>query len=182
MLIPTSSTPTHIFAYTPHATPTTHPLHTHTRPHMRTAMNDPSTYLSTHSYLSTQVNLERSVAANGRMGGHFVQGHVDGTGKLVSLTKEDDSLWVKVGCSDELIKYIVEKGYITIDGTSLTVCDVNEEEGWFTIMLIQYTQGKVIIPLKQPGELVNLEVDIVGKYVARYMEKWDKAKARRSKL
>lgn len=115
------------------------------------------------------VNLERALSPSTRMGGHFVQGHVDGTGEIVEMTPEGDSLWVKVKVGSELLKYIVPKGFIAIDGTSLTVVDVFDEEGCFNFMLVSYTQQKVVIPLKKVGQKVNLEVDILGKYVERLL-------------
>lgn len=117
----------------------------------------------------SKVNLERAVGPTGRMGGHFVQGHVDGTGEIVSMDPEGDSLWVKVRTKEEILKFIVPKGFIAVDGTSLTVVDVNDEEAWFSFMLVAYTQQKVVIPLKQVGQKVNLEVDILGKYVERLL-------------
>lgn len=116
------------------------------------------------------VNLERALSPSSRMGGHFVQGHVDGTGEIVSLEPEGDSLWVKVKAPPELLKYIVPKGFIAVDGTSLTVVGVFEEEGCFNFMLVAYSQQKVVIPLKKVGEKVNLEVDILGKYVERLLK------------
>lgn len=115
------------------------------------------------------VNLERAVQPTTRMGGHFVQGHVDGTGEIVSKEAEDDSLWVKVKASKKLLKYIVPKGFISVDGTSLTVVDVFDEEDCFNFMLVAYTQQNVVIPLKEVGQKVNLEVDILGKYVERLL-------------
>lgn len=115
------------------------------------------------------VNLERALQPSTRMGGHFVQGHVDGTGEIVSLDPEGDSLWVKVKTSPEILKYIVPKGFIAVDGTSLTVVDVFDKEGCFNFMLVSYTQQKVVIPLKKVGQKVNLEVDILGKYVERLL-------------
>lgn len=115
------------------------------------------------------VNLERAVQPTSRMGGHFVQGHVDGTGEIVSLVPEKDSLWVKVKTSKSLLKYIVPKGFIAVDGTSLTVVDVFDDEECFNFMLVSYTQQKVVIPLKKVGQKVNLEVDILGKYVERLL-------------
>lgn len=113
------------------------------------------------------VNLERSLPADGRNSGHFVQGHVDGCGQIVDKWVDGDSLWVKVQPSGDLLQYIVPKGFIAVDGTSLTVCEVNKEENWFTFMLISFTQQKVIIPSKKVGGDVNLEVDVIGKYVQR---------------
>lgn len=115
------------------------------------------------------VNLERALQPSTRMGGHFVQGHVDGTGEIVSLDIEGDSLWVKVKTSPEVLKYIVPKGFIAVDGTSLTVVDVFDKEVCFNFMLVAYTQQKVVIPLKKVGQKVNLEVDILGKYVERLL-------------
>jgi riboflavin synthase len=116
------------------------------------------------------VNLERAVMPTSRMGGHFVQGHVDGTGEIVEMKPEGDSLWIKVRVeSKDLLKYIVPKGFIAIDGTSLTVVDVFDSEDCFNFMLVAYTQNNVVIPLKKIGEKVNLEVDILGKYVERLL-------------
>ncbi|KAL8151058.1 hypothetical protein V2J09_020866 [Rumex salicifolius] len=115
------------------------------------------------------VNLERALLPSTRMGGHFVQGHVDGTGEIVSLEVEDDSLWVKVKTPPEVLKYIVPKGFIAVDGTSLTVVDVFEEEGCFNLMMVAYTQQNVVLPLKKVGQKVNLEVDILGKYVEKLL-------------
>ncbi|KAF9588450.1 hypothetical protein IFM89_010209 [Coptis chinensis] len=115
------------------------------------------------------VNLERALLASTRMGGHFVQGHVDGTGEIVSKEPEGDSLWVKVKTSRELLKFIVPKGYITVDGTSLTVVKVFDDEDCFNFMLVAYTQENVVIPMKKVGQKVNLEVDILGKYVERLL-------------
>lgn len=115
------------------------------------------------------VNLERAIQPIGRMGGHFVQGHVDSTGEIVSMDPEGDSLWIKVRADKNLLKYIVPKGFIAVDGTSLTVVDVFDEEGCFNFMLVAYTQQKVVVPLKKVGQKVNLEVDILGKYVERLL-------------
>ncbi|XAR55503.1 Riboflavin synthase [Bertholletia excelsa] len=115
------------------------------------------------------VNLERALRPSTRMGGHFVQGHVDGTGEIVSTKVEGDSLWVKVRTAPELLKYIVPKGFIAVDGTSLTVVKVFDEEKCFNFMLVAYTQQKVVISLKKVGQKVNLEVDILGKYVERLL-------------
>ncbi|KAL7118307.1 hypothetical protein ACP275_03G128100 [Erythranthe tilingii] len=115
------------------------------------------------------VNLERALSPSTRMGGHFVQGHVDGTGVIADMVPEGDSLWVKVKVSRELLKYIVPKGFIAVDGASLTVVDVFDEELSFNFMLVAYTQQNVVIPLKKVGQKVNLEVDILGKYVERLL-------------
>ena len=105
--------------------------------------------------------------ANARNSGHFVQGHVDCTGTLMSKTTEGDSLWIKVRVPEQYIIYIVEKGFIAVDGTSLTVCEVNDSELWFSFMLVQYTQNHVVIPKREVGDAVNIEVDVLSKYVER---------------
>jgi len=112
-----------------------------------------------------RVNLERASEIGGRNSGHFVQGHVDGTGTVLDRFTEDDSMWYKITVDEpDLLRYIVPKGFIAIDGTSLTVVDVNPEEQWFSFMLVEYTQKKIIIPSKLKGDKVNLEVDVLGKY------------------
>lgn len=111
------------------------------------------------------VNLERASEIGGRNSGHFVQGHVDGTGTVRERWIDEDSMFYKITVDDrELLRYIVPKGFIAIDGTSLTVVEVNMEEGWFSFMLVEYTQKKIIIPNKLEGDKVNLEVDVLGKY------------------
>ena len=110
------------------------------------------------------VNLERASEIGGRNSGHFVQGHVDGTGEIIDRHQDKDSLCIRVKVGTDLLPYIVPKGFIAIDGTSLTVVDVNAQESWFSFMLIEYTQKKIIIPGKSVGDKVNLEVDVLGKY------------------
>ncbi len=113
------------------------------------------------------VNLERSLAVNGRIGGHFVQGHVDGTGVIRSFRPEGDSLWMTVAAEPALLRYIVPKGYIAVDGTSLTVVDVLPDA--FTFMLVAYTQQHITLPRKPVGSRVNLEVDVLAKYVEKFL-------------
>jgi len=113
----------------------------------------------------SKVNLERSVTPSTRMGGHFVQGHVDTTGVIKSFTKDNDALWVAVSVPADLMRYIVTKGYITIDGTSLTVVDTGPD--WFNVTLVAYTQAHIVLPTKSTGDEVNIEVDVLGKYVER---------------
>jgi len=111
------------------------------------------------------VNLERSVTPTTRLGGHFVQGHVDDTGVIRAFRPDRDALWVTVEADPALMRYVVAKGYIAIDGTSLTVVDTGTD--WFTVTLVDYTQSKIVLPRKKPGARVNLEVDILAKYVER---------------
>jgi riboflavin synthase len=117
----------------------------------------------------SKVNLERAVSANTRMGGHFVQGHVDTTATIESVTPDGNAKTFRFKPRDPaVLRYIVEKGYVTIDGASLTVTKVQDgPEGWWEVMLIAYTQEKVVTASKQPGEQVNIEVDQVGKYVEK---------------
>jgi len=116
----------------------------------------------------TPLNLERSVTPSTRMGGHFVQGHVDTTGVIKSFRKDNDALWVAIEVPDELMRYIVTKGYITLDGTSLTVVDTGEN--WFNVTLVAYTQSHIVMPVKSVGDKVNIEVDVLGKYVEKLIE------------
>ncbi|HUJ75063.1 MAG TPA: riboflavin synthase [bacterium] len=113
------------------------------------------------------VNLERSLPANGRVGGHFVQGHVDGTGILLRREPDGDSLRIAVQASPELLRYVVPKGYIAVDGTSLTVIEAYPDH--FTFMLVAYTQQHITLPGKPVGARVNLEVDVLAKYAERFL-------------
>jgi len=113
------------------------------------------------------VNLERALQANGRNSGHYVQGHVDGIGDIRDMFQEGDSLWIRINTPSNILRNIVPKGFIAVDGTSLTVCEVNKIEGWFSFMLVAYTQKHIIIPSKKIGDKVNLETDVIGKYVEK---------------
>lgn len=114
------------------------------------------------------VNLERSVTPSTRMGGHFVQGHVDTTGQIKTFKKDEDALWVSISADESVMRYIVTKGYVTLDGTSLTVVDVGDD--WFNVTLVSYTQSHIIMPTKKVGDKVNIEVDVLGKYVERLLQ------------
>ena len=117
------------------------------------------------------VNLERSLLPTTRLGGHFVQGHVDATGVIRSFRPDNDALWLTVGTDPALMRYIVTKGYVAVDGTSLT--DVENGADWFNVTLVNYTQAKIILPRKKPGDRVNLEVDILAKYIERLTRSGD---------
>lgn len=119
------------------------------------------------------VNLERSLVFGGRMGGHYVQGHIDGTGEIVAIVPEGDSKRVSIRPPAQLMPYIVEKGYIAVDGVSLTVAGLDDTT--FTIALIAYTQQAVIMGSQEVGALVNLEVDIIAKYVERLTQAYRQA-------
>ncbi|KAF7722850.1 Riboflavin synthase alpha chain [Apophysomyces ossiformis] len=123
--------------------------------------------------VGSKVNLERAMDAQKRFGGHMVQGHVDTTVKIVSITPEGNSLWFRLQLDEDakdLMRYIIPKGFITLDGTSLTVCDVEDDERTFTIMMIAHTQAHVIMPLKNAGDRVNVEVDMLAKYALKSLE------------
>lgn len=115
----------------------------------------------------SRVNLERAMAANGRFGGHIVAGHVDGTGIIKAIKKDDNAVWYTVSASPQILRYIVEKGSITIDGISLTVAGLDSDS--FSISAIPHTVAVTILADKKVGDVVNLENDIIGKYVERFM-------------
>lgn len=113
------------------------------------------------------VNFERSLRANARLGGHFVQGHVDGIGKVKEIKPEGDWVFIQIEAAKELTMQMVSKGSIAIDGVSLTLVDV--ETNWFSIALIPHTLEITTLGERQPGDVVNLETDILGKYVQKMM-------------
>ncbi|KAK3139949.1 hypothetical protein QOZ80_5AG0393040 [Eleusine coracana subsp. coracana] len=115
------------------------------------------------------VNLERALTPSSRMGGHFVQGHVDGTGEIAAFRPDGDALWVTVRAPPEIVRLLVPKGFVAVDGTSLAVCNVDDEAGWFDFMLVRYTQDNIVLPTKKVGDKVNLEADILGKYVEKLL-------------
>ena len=117
-----------------------------------------------------EVNLERATKAGARLGGHIVQGHVDGTGRILDRTPSEHWEVVRIGLPPELAKYLVAKGSVTVDGTSLTVVDVVDgDEPWFSVSLIPTTLAETTLGTKGPGDRVNLEVDILAKYVERLL-------------
>ncbi|KAF8865649.1 Lumazine-binding protein [Acephala macrosclerotiorum] len=119
----------------------------------------------------SNVNLERAVSASTRMGGHFVQGHVDTVATILAITPDGNALTFRFKPRDKaVLRYIVEKGYVTLDGASLTITKVDDEEGYWEVMLISYTQDKVVTASKKVGEEVNVEVDQIGKYVEKAVE------------
>lgn len=114
-----------------------------------------------------EVNLERAMAANGRFGGHIVSGHIDGTGIITSYRREENAVWVTIETAPEILRLIVEKGSICIDGISLTVAKVGDTD--FQVSVIPHTGEETTLLKKKPGGLVNLENDIVGKYIQKLM-------------
>ncbi len=115
----------------------------------------------------SHVNLERAMPMNGRFGGHIVSGHIDGTGTVVSKVKEDNAVWVKINASQDILKYIVLKGSVAIDGTSLTVAGLDDST--FSVSVIPHTASETILLQKSTGDIVNLENDIIGKYIERLL-------------
>jgi riboflavin synthase len=113
----------------------------------------------------TRVNLERAVTPTTRLGGHIVQGHVDGTGTVVSRTPSEHWEIVEISVPAELERYLVAKGSITVDGISLTVVEIGPDS--FTVSLIPETLARTTLGFKQPGDVVNLEVDVIAKYVEK---------------
>jgi riboflavin synthase len=126
----------------------------------------------------TLVNLERPLRADARLGGHFVQGHVDGTGMVEELRQEGDSYWVTVRFPPPLAPFIVRKGSIAVDGVSLTVAGVDDER--FDVQIIPYTWTATTFHRLKGSEAVNLECDILGKYVARILDVTAGARGRAS--
>ena len=116
----------------------------------------------------SEVNLERALSVNGRLGGHVVTGHIDGTGKISSIKKDDNAVWYQINTQKEILDLIVEKGSITIDGISLTVAKVSKLN--FSVSVIPHTLEQTILKSKQVGSTVNLENDILGKYVQKLMD------------
>ena len=114
------------------------------------------------------VNLERACLPTTRLGGHYVQGHVDGTGTVASIERDADALLVRIDVPPALMRYVVPKGYVAIDGTSLTVIDTGPD--WLTLTLVAHTQPLIVLPTKQPGDPVNIEVDIMAKYAEKSLE------------
>ena len=115
-----------------------------------------------------QVNLERAMAANGRFGGHFVSGHIDGVGTVRATRREGNAVWMTVCAPAAILRGIVRKGSIAIDGVSLTVAEL--EPDCFSVSIIPHTGAQTILLSKRSGDRVNLENDLIGKYVQRFME------------
>lgn len=116
------------------------------------------------------VNLERAVSPTGRLGGHIVSGHIDGTGTILSIARERNAVWFKIGMNDELLNEVVYKGSIAIDGISLTVAEKNE--GSFSVSIIPHTLSVTSLVDRKPGDIVNIETDILGKYVKSFISKF----------
>ncbi len=113
------------------------------------------------------VNLERAMSANRRFGGHLVTGHIDGTGIIRRIRREENAVWYHIRANEALLRGIVEKGSVAVDGISLTVAAVDKRE--FLVSVIPHTAGHTSLPAKREGDAVNIENDCIGKYVERYL-------------
>lgn len=118
--------------------------------------------------VGSPVNLERPLALGGELGGHMVQGHVDGTGKIVSIAPEGASPVFRFEAPPEILRYVVEKGFIAVDGISLTV--TARDTGSFSVSVVDYTREHTNLGMRRVGDVVNLEVDIVAKYVEQFVQ------------
>ena len=130
--------------------------------------------------VGSQVNLERAMAADGRFGGHIVSGHIDGTGQIESMRREENAVWVTIACTDKILDLIVEKGSICIDGISLTVAAVTKRN--FSVSVIPHTGEETTLLKKKAGDPVNLENDIVGKYIQKFVDIGRNSGADRGKM
>lgn len=115
----------------------------------------------------SKVNLERAMAAGGRFGGHFVAGHVDGIGVIKGKKQFENAVYYEIESDDELLKYIILKGSVAVDGTSLTVFGISEDS--FTLSLIPHTLSETVLGFKGTGDIVNIECDMIGKYVGHFL-------------
>lgn len=120
------------------------------------------------------VNLERALAANGRFGGHFVQGHVDGLGKIAAVERRAAGHWLRIAMPDSLAVFVIEKGSIAIDGLSLTIARV--EDNSISVAIIPHTWSATCLQFKKAGEQVNIETDMIAKYVQKIVQPYKRAK------
>ncbi len=117
------------------------------------------------------VNLERAMPMNGRFGGHIVSGHIDGTGTVTSVRREANAVWYRIEFPEEMLPCIIEKGSIAIDGISLTIAETGSRpQPFFSVSIIPHTIGETVLSERKPGDTVNLETDVIGKYVQHNLE------------
>lgn len=116
-----------------------------------------------------RVNLERALTPSSFIGGHLVSGHIDGTGSIGDIKKEDNAIWLKVEAPHEIMEYIIPKGSIAVDGASLTVARVDKEAFW--VSLIPHSAAVTTLGFKKPGDRVNIECDMIGKYVKKFVDR-----------
>jgi riboflavin synthase len=126
-----------------------------------------------------RVNLERAMSAGGRFGGHFVSGHVDGVGKILSKEPQYNAVYYTIGVNPALRNYLIHKGSVAVDGTSLTIFGVDEDS--FTISIIPHTIEETIIGSKGVGDIVNIECDMIGKYIEQFITRRTQTKSTSTK-
>ncbi|MDR1066389.1 MAG: riboflavin synthase [Clostridiales bacterium] len=124
----------------------------------------------------SKVNLERALRLDGRLGGHIVSGHIDGTGVIESFKKEDNAIWIAVRAPKPTLAYIVEKGSIALDGVSLTVASLSENS--FSVSVIPHTARETVLLEKRPGDIINIECDVIGKYILKLASSCKQPKGR----
>ncbi|GAB7386207.1 riboflavin synthase subunit alpha [Bacillaceae bacterium] len=117
--------------------------------------------------VGSAVNLERAMAAGGRFGGHFVSGHIDGTGRICGMQRQENAVILTIEADPSLLRYVIPKGSIAVDGISLTVMDVEEDR--FSLSIIPHTWRETVLQYRKKGDLVNLECDMIGKYVEKLL-------------
>jgi riboflavin synthase len=120
-------------------------------------------------HYSDQVNLERALVLGGRLGGHLVLGHIDGTGEVMDITSEETAYIMRISAPAKLMPYMVDKGFVAVDGVSLTIVDLDDLS--FIVSLVSYTMENTTLGRKRPGGIVNLEADIIAKYVENLKER-----------
>lgn len=126
----------------------------------------------------SKVNLERAMQLGGRFGGHIVSGHIDGTGTIVSMKREANAVWVEISADSKILKLIIEKGSIAIDGISLTVAYVDDKV--FKVSVIPHTASETTLLMKKVGDIVNLENDTIGKYVEKLLQPFNEQSSRKN--
>lgn len=129
---------------------------------------------------NSSVNLERAVKVGERLGGHIVTGHIDGICKVVDIKKEDIATWLTLQPPLELLKYMVSKGSVTLDGVSLTIAEVGKE--CISVSLIPHTKAQTILQYKSPGDEINIECDLIGKYIENLILRRDEKPAESSNV
>ena len=125
----------------------------------------------------SKVNLERAMACGGRFGGHLVSGHVDACGQVTDLLRDGIALVMRVSVPSDVLRYVARKGSVTLDGVSLTVASVSDSDSSFTVSLIPHTMASTTLHLLKPGSPVNVEVDMLARYVERLLAAGDAAPA-----
>jgi riboflavin synthase len=122
--------------------------------------------------IGSKVNMERAMLCNGRFGGHIVSGHVDATGVVTDFKREENAVWVTISAESKTLKYIVEKGSVALDGISLTVANVDNTS--FKVSVIPHTASETTLLNKSVGDKINIECDVVGKYIEKFLNFKDK--------